>query len=114
MQAPSWTAIAPQTGPWALCGATTAWWASAMRGDLAGPPQAAEVERLGLEDLDGVVRQQVGELADEVKLSPVAIGTGDRRATSTIEPICGDGPAPRATPGGTRRGGRPGGARSRR
>ena len=44
------------------------------RGELAGPPEATEVERLGLEDVDDVVREQICELAERRE----ALARGDR------------------------------------
>ena len=88
MHAPSWTATAPQTGPWALCGATTARWASAIdaswRVRQMPPRWSGSGWRMWTTSCDS----RSANWPSEVKLSPVAIGTGERRATSTIEPSC--------------------------
>ena len=88
MQAPSCTATAPQTGPWALCGATTARWASAIEATWRVRHRPPRWSGSGWRIWTTSCDSRSANWPSEVKLSPVAIGTGDRRATSTIEPIC--------------------------
>ena len=93
MEAFSWTHAAEQTGPCALWGAITPKCASTMSADFARGEKAAEVERLGLQDADHSCLSSSANCCLVERLSPVAMGTGLRRATSIMAGmlVCGTG-----------------------
>ena len=86
MQPPSWADIAEQIGPPALCGATTARCASAIAATWRVRHSPPRWSGSGWKMWTASWAIRSANWAGEVKLSPVAIGTGERRATSSIAP----------------------------